>query len=645
MPKRNSITFRCALFTLVASSLVLACIVGYSYLFSRKVIEKKIEENARNLTFSIVGKIDNVLLPVEKVAKVVALYVESADYGRDELLYFMRSVVEQNGDISGLTVAFAPHMFDRNKLYFAPCFYRRDGMITLKLIGGESYRYFFWDWYQIPKELNRPVWSEPYYEKGTERLMATYSVPFYLERDGRRVFGGVVAVDVSLNWLRRVVSSIKVGESGYAFLLSRTGRFITYPDERLVMNETIFTVAKELNRPQLRDIGRRMRRGEYGFVQVESILTGKKCWLAFAPLSSSGWVLGVMFPQGELMADITRLNTHMAFIGALGFLLLSFIAALIAGSITRPIVALTETTREVASGNLDAEIPYTHLRDEVGELARSFEAMKRSLKEYIEHLKETTAAKERIESELRIAANIQASMVPRTFPPFPERRELEIYAVMRPAREVGGDLYDFFFVDERRLCFIIGDVSGKGVPAALFMAILKYLLKTEAMRDADPSRILSRVNRTICPDNETCMFATLVVGVLDVETGKVVLSSAGHTPPLLARRGQGVSFMEPPKGFVVGVFEEAVYLNMEVQLAPDDILFLYTDGVTEARNVSGEFFSEGRVLERAAWHLEGSWGAEHLIKAVLEDVRSFCRGAPQSDDITMLGVRWNPYSL
>jgi sigma-B regulation protein RsbU (phosphoserine phosphatase) len=233
--------------------------------------------------------------------------------------------------------------------------------------------------------------------------MTTFSVPFYRVTMGERVFMGVVTADVSLSWLQEIVSSIKVAHTGYGFLLSKNGTFITHPDPGLIMNETIFTAAEARGDTHMREIGREMIRGGSGFTRFKSLLTAKDCWMVYCPVSSSGWSLGVLFPQDELMEDITQLNRIVLFLRLAGFILVLVVIVLIAGTITRPLRALSSATEHVAKGNLDFVLPSIRSEDEVGRLAQSFGTMMSSLKRYLVDLTEATAANERIESELKIA--------------------------------------------------------------------------------------------------------------------------------------------------------------------------------------------------------------------------------------------------
>ncbi len=259
-----------------------------------------------------------------------------------------------------------------------------------------------------------------------------------------------------------------------------------------------------------------------------------------------------------------------------------------------------------------------------------------SIKRFIENLRAETAARERIESELRIAHEIQESMLPKVFP---QRPEFELYALMTPAKEVGGDFYDFFFVDEHRLCFVVGDVSGKGVPAALFMAITKALLKNEALRGLPTDEILARVNNILFPDNQSCLFVTIFCCILDARTGEVQFCNAGHNPPLVCGAGGCAEYIKVPGGFVVGVMENTKCDRHTLTLKPGEMLFLYSDGVTEAMDPEHKMFSEERLQAALTQHKDDP-ALEGMILKLREEVHAFVSGAPQSDDITMLAVRF-----
>jgi sigma-B regulation protein RsbU (phosphoserine phosphatase) len=248
--------------------------------------------------------------------------------------------------------------------------------------------------------------------------------------------------------------------------------------------------------------------------------------------------------------------------------------------------------------------------------------------------------KDKIEGELQTAHEIQISMLPRLFPPFPDRKEFDIYAVMNPAKNVGGDFYDFFFIDKNRLCIIIGDVSDKGVPAALFMTIIKTLLKTEALRAAAPDVVLKRVNEILYPDNESCSFATVFCGYLNVKTGMMEYSNGGHTPPFLISKGSEIETVKVNRNYMVGNLKEATFTTQKIKLQKNDILFMYTDGVTDAETEKGEMFTDKRLKTTLEKVCKGKITSCEIVKMIIDELTLFAGTAPQYDDTTIVAVRF-----
>lgn len=640
MIKNRSIAFKLSFSILASCTAIFVLIFGYNYQFSRKIIAQNIRENAGNLTRLTVSKIETVLLPIQKVPENIAYSLEDYSYDNKEgLLNLLRSVIENNPEVYGSTIAFEPHAFDKESLYFAPYFYKSNGQIQFRYLGGDNYKYFELKWYRVPKELGAPVWTEPYYDEGGgDIIMSTYSVPFYKNVDGKKQFMGVVTADVSLSWLEDIASSIKIGRTGYGFLISKSGMLVTHPRKDFIMNKTIFDLSGTRQDKRLDEIGKSMIRGESGFIPTQSFTGAKKSWLAYTPLPSNGWSLGIVFPQDELMSGISQLNNIVFFLGAIGFLFLLSVIILLSRSITRPLRALARTTQDIAAGNLEFVLPEAKSRDEVGRLTESFIYMRTALKKYIKELTEAVATKERMESELKIAHDIQMSIVPRAFPAFSDRTEFDIYAILVSAKEVGGDFYDFFLIDDNHLCFVIADVSDKGVPAALFMAMTKSLIKAIAGGTSDPDEILAGVNKQICQENDSGMFITIFCGVLNIKTGEVCYANAGHNPPLVIRGNKEAEFLTGAKASAIGISRDKPFKKEKITLHPQDAIYMYTDGVTEAFNDNKEQFSEERLKNEVLIRAQDS--VEELVEATLDEVSSFSAGAPQSDDITIMALRF-----
>jgi phosphoserine phosphatase RsbU/P len=638
---RWSLAFKLSLLILTSTAIIFAVAFEYDYRSSKRIVLKNVEESTQRLTQTTVNRMEIILGGVRNLVTYLAIDTEKHNPPRADLLRHISDVLLTDGNIFGCSVAFEPFVFDPSLRRYSPYTYREED--RLNTVNPEiKVNYFELDWYRIPGELGKPCWSEPYMDHfGAWIKMSTYSAPFYRTIRGKRTFQGVVIADMSLTWLDDIFSKLSIYRSGYAFMISRQGVFMTHPKKEWIMKESIFSIADKAGDAQLKAIGRSMIDGQTGFVALQSHFTKEKSWMYFAPLPSSGWSIGVVVPEAELFADVVDLRHEIVFIGLTGFLLLFTVIVAISRKITQPLRLLADNTREIAQGNLDIELPQATTRDEVGDLAVSFEGMRLALKEYIVNLRETTAAKERYESELKIARNIQMSFLPKRFPPFPDNVEFDIFAAIEPAREVGGDLYDFFLIDREHLFFSIGDVSGKGVPAALFMAVAKILMKGHAGTDMDPSEILAGANTELCIDNDSMMFVTVFCGILNFKTGELKYSNAGHNPPIIIRSDGGrfsADWLPLPAGFFLAIMEDAAYKTETVTLQPGDRLFLYTDGVTEAMNEGEQPYSDERLLQFIA-EREAAM-PETLIHAVMHDLKAFTGDAPQSDDITMVALHF-----
>lgn len=635
-----SLVFKLSALILTGTIIVFLASYGYNYYYSYKQLLKNIEKNTGNLTLATVNKIESILTATEKIPFNLAIYLKAHDLKLTELLTIIEHIVSANYEIYGSTVAFEPYTFDPVLLYFAPYFYKdRDNhKINFTYLGGESYHYFSSNWYSLAKERNRPLWSEPYFDEGGGNIiMSTYSVPFYKKLPGEQKFAGIVTADISLEWLVDIISKVSIFKSGYAFLISRKGVFVTHPDKTLIMQESIFSLTEASGDMNLRKIGWEMIGGGTGFVSLKGF-SGKKSWMYYAPLSPTGWSMGVIFPEDELLADLINLNREVIMIGFTASLCLFFIVIIINTRIIKPLKILSAKTHDLAEGNLEIDLPIIKSYDEIGELSRSFEQMRVSLKGYITKLAETTKARERIESELKIAHDIQMNFLPKQTGFFSDQVGFEIFFALEPAKEVGGDFYDFFLLNGESLFISIGDVSGKGIPAALFMVAAKTLMKGIAEQGMAPSEVLAKTNNKLSAENEAGMFVTVFCGLLDLKTGEFLFSSAGHPPPIIIRSGQKPTWLEVPKGLVLGVIDNQVYETSKIILTSGDTLLLYTDGVTEAMNSNLVLYSRQRLLNTMEQCQHVS--PESLVNEVIRSTEDFVGCANRSDDITLLSFQF-----
>ena len=645
------IAWRITVLVLLGASLVLGAVSVYSYWSARDFLEQQKRAEILATVQATANRIDTVTRSVEKIVQGVANSVDDLEPGRRRAVALLRRTVRQNEELFGSGIGYEPAIYGR----LAPYVYQPSGVygteqspemkaatdLVVTDLGRGGRAYEIGDWFQLPVQMRRAVWTEPYYDEGGGNIvMATYAVPVHLRAD-RLPVSAVIGGDVSLFWLTRLLEGLDLGASGYAFLISQTGTFIANPNQDLIMNESVFSVAEARDDPQLRAIGRRMISGKSGYVAfdgLQSLAPDGGSWLAYTPVPSTGWSLGIVFADSEISGDVVALSRIQWVMALFGIAALLLVALLIAGSITRPLRALDTATQTLAQGALDAPLPQAKGRDEIAHLTASFGRMRDDLKQYIDELRATTAARERIESELRIAASIQMSLVPRTFPPYPQREDLELNALLEPAREVGGDFYDFFLLDDDHLCLAIADVSGKGVPAALLMAVTRSFLRSFAREAGRPADVLVALNEELAADNEECMFVTMFLAVVDLRSGALRYASAGHNRPFLIGNACGVTQLPHVKGVALGARAAVVYDEGALTLAPDDILYLYTDGVSEAMNERDEVYGEERLGADLARLCTAS--CDDILQALLVVLNEHAAGVEQSDDITMVAFRY-----
>ncbi len=644
MLRNRTLRFKLSAYILTGTILVMTVLFFYYYSVSRKLILESARKNAQHLTMETVNSIENVFRPSAKIPENLAFVLDNGIFDEDKLHCLVETIVKKNSEVFGSTVAFEPGAFFPDQQRYAPYYFKNGEQVVESDLNDPAYNYHLQDWYQIPKELDKPIWSEPYFDEGGgDVIMATYSVPFYwpVLENRETEFRGIITIDISLVWLTQVFNNLSIYETGYGFLLSQSGKYLVHPNPDDIMNTSIFDIA-ELHRDQkIRDLGRKMVRGETGFMTIVDPFSGKEVFLHFAPFPSSGYSMGIVIPVDELLADLSHLNRNIGIIGVLGILALFGVISLISGRITEPIRRLSGATTLIGQGDFNAALPKIDTNDEIGQLMHSFEKMQIALAEYIENLKRTTADKEKIEGELRIAHDIQMSIIPRTFPPFPDRSDVDIYGILESAKAVGGDLYDFFLLDEDRLGAAIGDVSGKGVPASLFMAVTRTLLRAKSMnmKNASPGKIVTSMDIDLCTENDASMFVTFFYFILNLKTGELEYCNAGHNPPFVLDENSKITALDTVHGFPLGVMEAEPYQTGKIMIKPGTRIVLYTDGVTEAENEARELFKEKRLLDTLKL-MKDVQDPKEITLAVKSAVKGFTLEAEQSDDLTMLVITY-----
>jgi sigma-B regulation protein RsbU (phosphoserine phosphatase) len=504
-------------------------------------------------------------------------------------------------------------------------------------------------WYLLAKETGKPVFTDTYLDSYGRGLTISCAAPFYKGN----TFSGVVCMDILVTDLNNSIIDVNIGANSYAFLVNAKGDVIASPTQDPYSDD-------------FQNILRDSDPADYGI--TEELMSGatgvsrnsEGDYYAYTPISSASWFLGIFVKAEDITGpaveirniiseDTDKTSESMRTAIMLSIIIFSAAFAVIIITVmitsarfsrllTEPLITLRKDVGIISGGNLEHRAAAL-TEDEIGDLASAFNDMTASLQNYIANLTAITAEKERIGAELNVATNIQASMLPHIFPPYPDRTEFDLYGSMEPAKEVGGDFYDFFLTDEKTLAVVMADVSGKGVPAALFMVIAKTLIKNNAQMNKSPVQVFEEVNNILCENNDGGMFVTTFMGFLDVETGTFDFVNAGHNPPCIKRGGNEWEFLPTKPGFVLAGMENMKYKPQTAKIGKGDMLYLYTDGVTEATDRALDLYGEKRLLDTLNAHKEE--GIIGIVNAVRADIKEFANGAEQADDITMLALEYN----
>lgn len=629
---RRSFPARLSLWMVLFSALIFLLSLGYVGRESRRVVRREAAKGATQVLENTVLRLNNIMEDVEQEANDLEWLVYRHLDSRDTLMEYTRSVVQGNYFLTGCAISFEPYHF-KDSLYFSAYSCENGGVVKTVQEGDDDYQYFYLEWYMLPKLLRQPVWTEPYSDWDPDdspemqtQKMVSYCKPL-TDADGN--FLGTISLDLSLEWLSETISDVKPYPHAYSVLISRGGTFLVHPDPEKLFYQTIFTQGLANSDPAMDALGHAMTGMEEGMRVLE--MDGKRCSVFYRPLRATGWSMAIVCPESEIFGAYNYLKNITLALVVLGFILLFYTSFRVIGRTMKPLTSLADQAGRIAAGHFEDALPEVDRADEIGALSRSFGDMQTSLVSYIDELTKTTAKKERIEGELQIARDIQMGMVPREFPAFPDRPDIDLYASIRPAKEVGGDLYDYF-IQNGKLYFCIGDVSGKGVPSSLIMAVAKNLFRVGARQALPVSRIARLLNDSLSENNEQMMFITMFIGAMDLGTGTLTFCNCGHNPPVIL--SHGARFLEGKINVPFGINPGNEYEEDEIPDFRNVPLFLYTDGLNEAENADHELFGNDRMMQLLG--SEPFASAQATIERVGDAVAAHIGDVEPSDDLTML---------
>ncbi len=630
---RRKLSVRVSLWVVMFAAVIFIAALGFLFYQSREAVRQEAISRATQILDKTSLRVEGILNRVEVATGMTEWLVQRHPDKADSMFVYSRGMLLNNPDFYNCSIAFEPYYFKDKGLYFSA--YSKHNGDSIRTIqgGSENYQYFFADWYLMPTLLGHACWTEPYMDydapTNTSEMVTSYCQAIKAS-DGGII--GVINTSLSLNWLSQTISAVKPYPNSYSIMIGRGGTYFVHPDSTKITRQTIFTQTLETPDTAMVSLGHAMQRGEEGMREMH--INGEHCYVFYKPLGKTGCSMAIVCPESDIFGGFDRLRRTVMAIVCVGLLLMLYFFIRIITRELSPLRRLAREAETIASGQFDTQLPDFERTDEIGQLSHSFGNMQQSLVRYIEELKDTTAQKASIESELNVANSIQMSMLPNVFP---DREGLDMYASMTPAKEVGGDLYGYLLRDDN-LYFCLGDVSGKGVPASLFMAQVTRLFRTLANQQLSPADICTHMNEALSGDeNPTSMFVTLFVGMINLASGHLSFCNAGHNPPVIGGGNHHGDFLEMKPNFPIGVLPGLEFEGEEIESIKGRALFIYTDGLNEAENREHEQFGDERLLDILRnTHFDT---ARQVIETLAVEVERHRDGADPNDDLTMMCLR------
>ena len=591
-------------------------------------------------------KLENILSHEEVCARNVFAEIPNRLESPETVLRALEEEMRLNSYIDGYFVAFEPGYFPQYEYWFEAYLHRND--LHARNIGSSKHDYFQRDWYKRGKNEEDGYWTDPYFDDWSEKdIVCTFAMPLY-DRMGRKV--GVCGADMSLKWLVKELNTIneKSYNTGlvnihlssdfifHTFIITNKGTYVAHPDEKRVMQENVMSYIDQNDEEAVNAVNEMMAQ-KHGIASMT--IDGNYSTVYYMPIKSTDWEIAIAVPKKTFWLPAIFVLTLLIVVTLVGLWLVYKFSRSTIHQAVKPLSALSKSANEVSKGNFDTPLPELTYRDEIGDLRDSFASMQTSLAKYVIDMKQKAAQEAALNNELEVARNIQMSMVPREFPPYPQRDDIDIYGYLEPAKSIGGDLYDFFIRDEK-LFFCIGDVSGKGIPAALVQSATHFMFRIMSQREDDPSRIVSNINDVFAAENDSSMFCTFFLGVLDLKTHVLEYCNAGHELPILVTTEATEIRVKP--NIAMGLYMERQYRKEQIELPSGSVLILYTDGLKEAIDSTEECYGRERILtslQRVI--IKGATEPSDYIRQLVNDVTLYVGDMPQADDLTLLAIKVN----
>lgn len=631
----HSLVFKQCAIILIGFTIVFGVLFGATKYLGENRISQLLMERGTEISEKNVNHINMIFSEAELIGKNALNRLGEERPDQEKLPETLKSLLSTAREKVPETVALVIAMDSAFQGEFMRlAYYSSD---SIRIIEGSSYEQK--EWFLSAKNAGKPMWQEPFIGDFVNEPIAVYTIPFFMpNKEGKEVFAGVIAVDLSIAFLQDALASIKVDNMGYAFMLSSKNTIVAHPNRDWVFKESLQSLVSNGN-VNLFEFEQALQKERKGVV-IGTSVSGAEACIYYMPMMMDGWTFGIVWPAQKFFERQRTIVRYFALIILAGYLVMFVLVLVVSFHVARPLNRMSRIAHDIGKGNFTVQIPRVPGKDEIAQFSMAFNKMRESLEEYVRSLKNMTDKNLRMESELNVARDIQLGVLPKD-----ENEEFmrdgrhELKALLQPARGVGGDFYDFYALDEDHIVFTVADVSGKGVPAALFMMSVRTQLKSLALAHLSLDKVFNMANERLCHKNDSNMFVTVWMGILDLRTGHVEFCNAGHNPPVVCHRDGTVEFVANKPGLVLAGMPEMKYKIQSLDLLQGDTIFLYTDGVTEAANEKENFFGNDRLLDV----LKKSYSEpiDNLCDFVMSHIKKFVGTADQFDDITMLALKFN----
>jgi sigma-B regulation protein RsbU (phosphoserine phosphatase) len=631
----KSIAYRLTLFISLAVITVFVVFITANYLFNSKLIQENLENHAISMSMEVNSLVYQNTVTTRELAKNLAKQI--IYYSRnDDAEILLSMAMKEYPFLNAIHVSIDSSVSNPFNHYYI--FHD----VNDNLIFKENTEPLFYC--QTERELFESIpdsvasgWTEPYrcHEKGN--VVVSYFTPVVsIEKDSQEIYSGHIICELSLTELNEAINQMEIGERGYAFLITDEGDYITHPNKDWILNQNVYSLPSKSISQNKKDIDAILQNRQTGSAIVyPEILDFEKSWVYYTPFNENRWFLIFILPYKELFYELYWITIRMIFFALVGILVIYLIIHYITKKLIEPLSDVTSKLTVFQGENYSKK----NTSNEVQMVSETLEYLREWFGQYRTVSEEEEMKSLRRKQDLQQASEIQMDLIKTTFPAFPNRTDLDLYAIYKPARVVSGDLFDYFLIDNENLVFTIGDVSGKGIPAAIFMSVAQTIIRSKA--DGKSSKkIVTKSNIELSTSNHHQYFLTLFLGVLNLRTGILNYCNAAHDFPYILKPDGKITELNEAHGLPLGLYPDKEYKESKIKIEKGDTIILYTDGVTELLNEQKIQFGSGRLKEKL--QILGNLPPTEIVSSLEKDLEDFRGDHPQADDICLFAIKYKP---